>query len=139
MEIIGYRAHMTCVSMGNPHAVVYGVPLDQLSPEILRTEGADIENDPSFPERINAHFVTVDSPDEVTMIPWERGSGATQACGTGAAAVCVAGVLTGRSGREITVHLPGGDLLLEWREDNNHVYLTGPAAEIFKGDWPAIH
>jgi diaminopimelate epimerase len=136
LEIIGYKACMTCVSMGNPHAVVYGVPLSAMDPETLRVEGSNIENDPSFPERINAHFVEVDSPDEVTMIPWERGSGATQACGTGAAAVCVAGVLTGRSERKVTVHLPGGDLLLEWREDTNHVYLTGPAVEIFEGYWP---
>ena len=84
----------------------------------------------------NVHFVAVNTPADVTMLTWERGSGATQACGTGAAAVCVAGVLTGRSERAITVHLPGGDLQLEWRESDNHVYMTGPAVEIFTGDWP---
>ena len=70
------------------------------------------------------------------MLHWERGSGPTQACGTGVAAVCVAGVLTGRSGRQITAHLPGGDLQMEWNERDNHVYMTGPAVEIFSGDWP---
>jgi diaminopimelate epimerase len=70
------------------------------------------------------------------MLAWERGSGATAACGTGASAVVVAGVLTGRNERKATVHLPGGDLTIEWRESDNHVYLTGPAVEIFSGDWP---
>jgi diaminopimelate epimerase len=136
IEVMEYKACMTCVSMGNPHAVIYGVPLERLDPATLRAEGSSIENDPAFPERINAHFVEVNAPDEVTMIPWERGSGPTQACGTGAAAVCVAGVLTNNSARKVTVHLPGGDLLLEWQEATNHVFLTGPAVEIFNGDWP---
>jgi diaminopimelate epimerase len=70
------------------------------------------------------------------MRTWERGSGITLACGTGASAVCVAGVLTGRSGREVLIHLPGGDLRLEWRQADNHVYMTGPATEVFSGDWP---
>ena len=70
------------------------------------------------------------------MRTWERGSGITLACGTGAAAVCVAGVLTGRTGRKIAAHLPGGDLELEWIENDNHVYMTGPATEVFSGDWP---
>ncbi len=124
---------MTCVSMGNPHAVIYvpdvaAVPLEAVGPEI--------ENNPLFPQRINAHFVQVHSPQEVTMRTWERGSGITLACGTGASAVCVAGVLTGKSGRKILAHLPGGDLQLEWRQENNHVYMTGPATEVFSGEWP---
>ena len=83
------------------------------------------------------HFVDVLHPGEVRMLTWERGSGATQACGTGASAVCVAGVLTRRNGRKITAHLPGGDLVLEWSDADNHVYMTGPATEVFTGDWPA--
>ena len=89
-----------------------------------------------FPQRINVHFVQVHSPQEVTMRTWERGSGITLACGTGASAVCVAGVLTGRTGRKILAHLPGGDLELEWNETDNHVYMTGPATEVFTGEWP---
>lgn len=123
---------MTCVSMGNPHAVIYaddvaGVPLTEVGPEL--------ENHPLFPNRVNVHFVQVHSPREVTMRTWERGSGITLACGTGAAAVCAAGVVTGRGERTITAHLPGGDLGLEWREENGHIYLTGPAVEVFSGEW----
>ena len=128
-----YAYNMTCVSMGNPHAVIYvddvnAVPLEQVGPEL--------EHHRLFPQRINVHFVQVHSQGEVTMRTWERGSGITLACGTGASAVCVAGVLTGKAGRKIVAHLPGGDLRLEWRADNNHVYMTGPAAEVFSGDWP---
>jgi diaminopimelate epimerase len=137
IEVLGHNARMTCVSMGNPHAVLYGVPLELLGPPELEAQGRRIETHEIFPERTNVHFAAVQSPQEVTMLSWERGSGATQACGTGASAVCVAGVLTGRSGRRITAHLPGGDLLLEWSEIDNHVYMTGPAVEIFTGDWPA--
>ena len=123
---------MTCVSMGNPHAVIYaddvaGVPLTEVGPEL--------ENHPLFPNRVNVHFVQVDSPREVTMRTWERGSGITLACGTGAAAVRAVGVVTGRGERTITAHLTGGDLGLEWREENGHIYLTGPAVEVFSGEW----
>src|SRR5690606_1448263 len=88
--------------------------------------------------RVNVHFVQVHSPGEVTVRHWERGSGPTLACGTGACAVCVAGVLTGRTGRRVTAHLPGGDLLLEWPEKSSgaSVLMTGPATEVFTGDWP---
>lgn len=139
IEVLGVEARMTCVSMGNPHAVLYGVPLaplDTAGGRALEAEGRAIENDPMFPERTNVHFVQVNRDDDVTMLIWERGSGATAACGTGACAVCVAGVLTGRSARAITAHLPGGDLQLEWREADNHVYMTGPAVEVFSGEWP---
>ena len=125
---------MTCVSMGNPHVVLYcgdvaKVPLERVGPVI--------EHHKVFPRRINVHFVQVQSPAEVIMRTWERGSGITMACGTGACAVAVAGVLTGRTGRNLLAHLPGGDLQLEWREADNHVYMTGPATEVFTGDWPA--
>jgi diaminopimelate epimerase len=124
---------LTCVSMGNPHVIVYcrdvsKVPLEQVGPTI--------ETAAVFPRRINVHFVQVQSPEEVTMRTWERGSGITLACGTGACSVAVAGVLTGRTGRRITAHLPGGDLLLHWSEADQHVYMTGPAVEVFGGEWP---
>jgi diaminopimelate epimerase len=118
--------------MGNPHAVFYcqrvaAVPLEYVGPVLERL--------PIFPRRINVHFVQVHSPREVTMRTWERGSGITLACGTGAAAVCVAGALTKRGERQILAHLPGGDLELDWAA-NDHVFKTGPAAEVFSGDWP---
>jgi diaminopimelate epimerase len=130
----GKRAFkMTCVSMGNPHAVIY---VDDVAAVALERVGPELENHPLFPDRVNSHFVQVHSSQEVTMRTWERGSGVTLACGSGASAVCVAGVLTGRTGRKLLSHLPGGDLNLEWRESNNHVYMTGPAVEVFSGDWP---
>jgi diaminopimelate epimerase len=120
------------VSMGNPHVAIFtddveGVPLDKLGPLV--------EHAPAFPRRINAHWVRVESRSEVTMRTWERGSGITLACGTGACAVAVACVLTGRTDRTVLAHLPGGDLTLEWRESDNHVYMTGPATEVFSGEW----
>ena len=129
-EVEGFTGTMTCVSMGNPHAAFYvddvaAVPLEQVGPRV--------ENHKLFPERINAHFVQVVTDAEVIMRTWERGSGITLACGTGASAVCVAGVLTGKSAREILAHLPGGDLRLRWDDVDNHVYMLGPATEVFTG------
>ena len=128
----GLDPRMTAVSMGNPHAVLYcrdvaAVPLEAIGPVL--------ETLPIFPRRINVHFVQVHSPHEVTMRTWERGSGITLACGTGASAVCVAGVLSERTGRKILAHLPGGDLELEWNTADDHVYMTGPAVEVFSGEW----
>lgn len=128
----GVDRRMTCVSMGNPHAVIYcadvaKLPLEQVGP-VLETASC-------FPRKINVHFVQVISAGEVIMRTWERGSGITLACGTGACAVCVAGVLAGRSGRELLAHLPGGDLRLKWAEADNHVYKTGPATEVFRGEF----
>jgi diaminopimelate epimerase len=128
----GLDPRITCVSMGNPHVVLYcqdvsKVPLEQIGPVL--------ENHPWFPRRINVHFVHVHSDREVTMRTWERGSGITLACGTGACAVCVAGVLTGNSSRKIKAHLPGGDLELEWSAEGQPVYMTGPAVEVFSGEW----
>ena len=129
----GFRLAVTCVSMGNPHAVLFGRDLARVP---LETVGPLIEVAPIFPRRINVHFVQVHSPGEVTMRTWERGSGVTLACGTGACAVAVAGVLTGRSARRVLAHLPGGDLELHWSEADDHVYMTGPAVEVFSGEWP---
>jgi len=118
--------------MGNPHAVIYTPDVAAVD---LQTLGPLVEHYPAFPRRINAHWVQVHSPTEVTMRTWERGSGITLACGTGACAVCVAGVLTGRTQRKILAHLPGGDLELDWRESDNCVHMTGPATEVFSGEW----
>jgi diaminopimelate epimerase len=121
----------TFVSMGNPHAVVF-------VPNAMRVDltgvGPLVEHHAAFPRRINVHFVQVLSRGEVTVRTWERGSGITLACGTGACAVAVAGVLTGRTDRNILAHLPGGDLSLEWRAADNNVYMTGAAAEVFHGE-----
>ncbi|GIL20937.1 MAG: diaminopimelate epimerase [Candidatus Jettenia caeni] len=127
----GISWRITCVSMGNPHGIIFVDNLDLVN---ISKHGIEIEHHPVFPERINVHFVQVHNPKEVTMRTWERGSGITLACGTGASAVCVAGVLNKKTERKILAHLPGGDLKLEWAEDGN-VYMTGPAAEVFTGEW----
>jgi diaminopimelate epimerase len=132
IERCGFDRRMTCVAMGNPHVVLYckhvaEVPLAQVGPVL--------ETHPVFPRRVNVHFVEVHGRGEVTMRTWERGSGITLACGTGASAVCVAGSLSGRTDRKILAHLAGGDLELDWAQDD-HVYMTGPATEVFTGEWP---
>lgn len=123
---------MSFVSMGNPHAVIFTPEVQAVELEKL---GPVAERHPAFPRRINAHWVQVVSREEVIMRTWERGSGITLACGTGACAVCVAGVLTGRTDRRILAHLPGGDLVLEWNKEDNCVYMSGPATEVFNGEW----
>ena len=133
LPVAGRTWAVTCVSMGNPHAVIF---VDNLAAVDLPNLGPAVERNAMFPQRINAHFVRVHGRGEVTMVTWERGSGITQACGTGASAVCVAGVLTGRTDPQILAHLPGGDLELHWDQRDNHVYMTGPAVEVFSGDWP---
>ena len=124
---------VTCVSMGNPHCVMF---VDSMTDALVLGIGPKIETYPSFPKRTNVEFVRVNNLDDVTMRVWERGSGETLACGTGACAVAVAGVLTGRTQRSLVAHLRGGDLRLNWSERDNHVYLTGPAVEVFRGEWP---
>ena len=124
---------VTCVSMGNPHCVVF---VEKITDELVLAVGPRIENDARFPNRVNVEFVEVINRSELRQRTWERGSGETLACGTGASAVCVAGVLTGRTERTVTIHLLGGDLQLQWNEADNHVYKTGPATEIFTGEWP---
>lgn len=132
IEIAGHTLHATCVSMGNPHCVIF-VP--EATDELVLQVGPKIEMDGRFPKRTNVEFVEVLARGEVRQRTWERGSGETWACGTGASAVCVAGVLTGNTDREILNHLVGGELRLKWDESNNHVYMTGPATEVFSGDW----
>ncbi len=132
LEIEGKQLLVTAVSMGNPHAVVY---VDDVERFPVATLGPVLEHHPAFPRRVNAHFVTVLGPGEVRMRTWERGSGITLACGTGACAVCVAGVLTGKTEPKLLAHLPGGDLELQWPGTGSPVFMTGPATEVFSGDW----
>jgi len=125
----GTEYAVTCVSMGNPHAVIF---VDEITDEQVLIDGAEIEINPLFPSKINVEFVKIISQDAVEMRVWERGAGETLACGTGASAVTVASVLNKLTSRKITVHLLGGDLDIEWGE-NNHVYMTGPATTAFTG------
>jgi len=131
LNVAGEQLRVACVSMGNPHCVTF---VEELSDRWVLEIGPQVEVDPHFPNRVNAGFVEVISPAEVHMRVWERGAGETLACGTGACAACVAGVLAGRTARKILAHLPGGDLELHWAEDN-HVHKTGPAVEVFSGEW----
>ncbi|XP_074286496.1 diaminopimelate epimerase, chloroplastic [Silene latifolia] len=130
---------VTCVSMGNPHCVTFGkkgeqnLVVDQLN---LADIGPKFEHHVVFPARTNTEFVEVFSRSHLKMRVWERGAGATLACGTGACAVVVAAVLEGRADRKCIVDLPGGPLEIEWREEDNHVYMTGPAQVVFYGSVP---
>ena len=132
VRVAGRDYRITLVSMGNPHCVIY-VPNTMEYPVTER--GPILEESSLFPRRANIEFVEVMNRTEVRQRTWERGSGETLACGTGAAAVCVAGVLTGRTDRKLTVHLLGGELELEWVEGGN-VFKTGPAREVYQGIWP---
>jgi len=131
LSIGNLQLEATCVSMGNPHAVIYVADVESFP---VAEIGSQIENHPWFPNRINVEFVQIISPTEVIQRTWERGAGETLACGTGASAVTVAGVLTGRTERKITNHLRGGDLELEWLE-SGEVLMTGPAVEVFSGNF----
>jgi diaminopimelate epimerase len=133
LPVAGRTLAVTCVSVGNPHCVTF---VEELGDDWVLGIGPKIERHPAFPRKVNAEFVKVNGPDDVTMRVWERGSGETLACGTGACAVAVAGVLSGRAARRVVVHLRGGDLELDWSEKDNHVYMTGPAVEVFSGEWP---
>ncbi len=133
IDILGQKLLMTCVSMGNPHAVFF---CDNVAQVELEKIGPVIEHHPLFPNRVNVHFVQINSTDDFTMRTWERGSGVTLACGTGACACCVAAVLAKGQQRVCTAHLPGGDLNLNWNKEDNCVYMTGPAVEVFQGTWP---
>jgi diaminopimelate epimerase len=133
LVIDGVELKVTCVSMGNPHCITF---VKEITNEMVLGIGPKVEKHSAFPRRTNVEFVRVDNPGEITMRVWERGSGETLACGTGACAVAVAGVLTGRTNRSIIAHLRGGDLRLDWSKTDNHVFMTGPAVEVFQGEWP---
>ncbi len=130
VEIDGRTFTMTAVSMGNPHAILF---VDEVCDEDVVAYGPKIEFHEWFPERTNVEFIQVLNRHEILFRVWERGSGVTLACGTGACAAAVAAILAGRTERTVTVHLAGGDLTIEWRESDNHVYMTGPATEVFSG------
>ncbi|MFC4100984.1 diaminopimelate epimerase [Paenibacillus xanthanilyticus] len=130
IEVDGREFRFTAVSMGNPHCVIY---VDDALTFDLATWGPKLEAHPMFPRKINVEFTTVRSRDYADMRVWERGAGPTLACGTGACATLVASVLNGYTDRKAVISLKGGDLLIEWNEDNNHVYMTGPAAEVYRG------
>ncbi len=130
-DVQGNRFKATSVSMGNPHCVIF---VEDVSRVKLDDIGPKIENHSQFPKKTNVEFVQVMNKSEITVRVWERGAGETLACGTGACASVVAGVLIGKTGRRVLVHLPGGDLDVEWEEDD-HVVLRGPAEEIFDGKY----
>ena len=132
LSAAGQSWAVTCVSMGNPHCITFvedvaAVPLAEIGPQF--------EHHPAFPERTNTEFIQVIRPDYLKMRVWERGAGATLACGTGACAAVVAGVLTGNCDRQTTVELPGGCLTIEWSADDDRLYMSGPAERVFRGEW----
>ena len=131
IEVAGRDFEMTCVSMGNPHAVVF---VEDTANFAVEEFGRPFEFHPAFPERVNAEFVEVLGRSEVNMRVWERGTGETLACGTGACASVVACILNGLADDEVTVHLLGGDLRIRWNRTANRVFMTGPAATVFEGE-----
>jgi len=131
LRVLDRTFRTTCVSMGNPHCVIF---VDRVDDFALERYGPAIENHPDFPNRTNVEFVEVVSEREVRQRTWERGAGETLACGTGAAAVTVAGALTGRTARRLTNRLRGGVLEMEWAEDGP-VFMTGPAVQVFEGEY----
>ena len=132
IEVLGETYHVTCVSMGNPHCVVLWDDLSTLDIEKL---GPAFENHPAFPNRVNTEFVSVRDKNHVRMRVWERGAAVTMACGTGACATLTACVLNERTERQAEIELDGGKLFIEWSEKDNHIYMTGPAEEVYKGTY----
>lgn len=130
VEVGGGRRRISCVSMGNPHCVIF---VDDLDGCPVETVGPEVERDPLFPRRTNVEFVRVVSSDRIEIRVWERGAGETPACGTGACAAAVASSLNGKTGRDVVVVLKGGELKIEWAGDGR-VFMTGPAVEVFKGE-----
>jgi diaminopimelate epimerase len=130
MQVAEQSWEVTCVSMGNPHCITFVEDVAAIPLEII---GPQFEHHPVFPQRTNTEFIQVVRPDYLKMRVWERGAGVTLACGTGACAAVVAGVLTGKSDRKATVELPGGCLEIEWAQQDQRVYMTGPAERVFRG------
>lgn len=132
ISVAGKEWKVSCVSMGNPHAIVF---VDDLDAVDLAAVGPLFESHPAFPAKTNTEFVQVLSRTHLKMKVWERGAGPTLACGTGACALAVAAVLAGKADRACTVTLPGGDLQIEWRESDNRIFMTGPAEPTFRGEY----
>lgn len=130
IRILDREFKITAISMGNPHAVIF--LKEDIDSFDINKYGPLIEKDPLFPKRTNVEFVNIKNNEDVKMRVWERGAGETLACGTGASAVAVACALKGLTNRNVTIHLLGGDLFIQWA-DNNHVYMTGPAKNVFEG------
>lgn len=130
LQVANQEWQVTCVSMGNPHCITFVESVEAIALEAL---GPQFEHHPSFPQRTNTEFIEVVRPDYLKMRVWERGAGITLACGTGACASLVAGVLTGRCDRRATLELPGGPLEIEWSDADQNVYMTGPAEYVFAG------
>ncbi len=130
LDVGGQTWHVTTVSMGNPHCITFVEEVDSIALEQI---GPQFEHHPAFPKRTNTEFIQVVSRDYLKMRVWERGAGITLACGTGACASLVAGVLNDRCDRRATVELPGGCLEIEWSEADQHLYMTGPAIAVFSG------
>jgi diaminopimelate epimerase len=130
LEVAGKSWSVSCVSMGNPHCITF---VEDVASIELETIGSQFEHHPAFPQRTNTEFIQVVKRDYLKMRVWERGAGATLACGTGACAALVAGVLTGKSDRAATIELPGGCLHIEWSELDQKLYMTGPAQLVFTG------
>lgn len=130
LEVAGQTWDVTCVSMGNPHCITF---VEDVAAIALEQIGPQFEHHPVFPKRINTEFIQVVSPSYLKMRVWERGAGITLACGTGACAALVAGVLNQRCDRRATVELPGGNLQIEWSNHDQHLYMTGPAQKVFTG------
>ncbi len=133
IRVGGESLRVSSVSMGNPHAILF-VPDPETAP--VETLGPLLENAPEFPNRVNVEFVGVDARDRLRQRTWERGSGETLACGSGACAVAVVSILRGVADRALTVALRGGELEIRWESDDAHVFMTGPAAEVFTGHMP---
>ncbi|EGK04062.1 diaminopimelate epimerase [Dysgonomonas mossii] len=131
LDIDGKIWEISCVSMGNPHAVVFTTGIKELDLPVI---GPKFEKHPIFPRKTNTEFIEVVDRKTLNMRVWERGAGETLACGTGACAAAVAAILNGYCDRKITIHLIGGDLEIEWDEQNNHVYMTGEAVTVFEGE-----
>lgn len=132
ITVAGKEWRMTCVSMGNPHAVVF---VDHVADFPIEQYGPEFENHPRFPKRTNTEFVQIISRTEASMRVWERGAAETWACGTGTCATVMACILNGYTDNKVLVHLRGGDLTIEYEPDTNHIYMTGPAREVFTGEW----
>ena len=132
IEVCGKTWNMTCVSMGNPHAVVF---VDNVADFEIEKYGPHFEKHERFPKRTNTEFVEIISREEINMRVWERGSDETWACGTGTCASVMACILNNRTDNTVLVHLRGGDLTIEYNEKTNHIFMTGPATEVFSGEY----
>lgn len=131
LEILDKKFKFTCISVGNPHAIAFIKNVKEFE---LNKYGPTVENDKHFPKKINAEFIEIIDKNNIKMRVWERGSGETLACGTGACASVVAAIINGYTNRKVNVELLGGKLQIEWNKEDNHIYMTGPATEVFEGE-----